>query len=280
MFKPKIAITVVFLTLIYSSIASARQWVVLGNNPQISVDIDSIKGTGSTRNFWQEVVYDEDKYQNGQRYRSVRALTIVNCESREIGLSRSIFYSADGDVVKDNDLRRVPSEELLDSVIPDSIGEAVLTYICERRTSNEGVDSTYSTASRSVTLSKQEAINTINRWLQAKAEIFAPPFNQRLVDELTTGKLRNELISSDGPVSWLKKNNAYYQYGTQRIESTRMFATSTNKAVLELRITEEAILHKNGVIESQEPNLKTHNVRFYLEQINGKWKISDRQILN
>lgn len=55
------AATISILTLFHTSIASARQWVVLSNDPRLSVDIDSIKGEGNTRTFWSELVFSQER---------------------------------------------------------------------------------------------------------------------------------------------------------------------------------------------------------------------------
>lgn len=274
-----ITIAVVALMLLQPSVAFARQWVVLSDSPLVSVDVDSIKGEGDTRTFWDEIVYNEERYRRGYRYRSQKSLTFVDCERNKIGSLRTILYKSDGEPVEDFDFRHLAMPPALDSPVPDSIGEAELLYVCSLRTSARRVSSSdispRSTAP-SKTITKQQAINLINKWLKAKHQIFAPPYSQRLIEELTAGNFYNELMSSNGPVSWLKNNDAYYQYGVQKIDSVWMFATSTNgKAIIELRITEDRTLYHKGKVEPSQTGLKTDRYRYNLELSDGQWKIAD-----
>lgn len=51
MLKKYLAASLTVFTLLHPSVASARQWVLIGNNPTISVDIDSIKREGILEPF-------------------------------------------------------------------------------------------------------------------------------------------------------------------------------------------------------------------------------------
>jgi Putative peptidoglycan binding domain len=131
-----------FLTFLYPSVASARQWVVLGNNPEVSVDVDSIKGEGDTRTFWSQIVYSENRsslssglYQ--PEYSRTTTLTFVNCEQKKIGVLRVIRYDNNGRVVNDFDISHLSVPPNLQSVVPDTIGETQLLYICSLRTTEK-----------------------------------------------------------------------------------------------------------------------------------------------
>jgi serine/threonine-protein kinase len=129
-------------------------------------------------------------------------------------------------------------------------------------------------------ITRQQAIGLINSWLYAKREIFAPPYNQRKIEELTTGAFRQELLNPSGPINWLKINNAWYEYGSQTIEKTRLFATSkTGKAIIELSIVEYITYYENSRIIPRESGWKTTNVRYYLELSDNQWKISSYTIM-
>ncbi len=280
MSKQYTAVAIIVLTLLFPSVASARQWVTITRNPQVSVDVDSIKGEGATRSFWNEVVYNEDKGLSYPKYRSIKSLVFVDCETSKIGILRQVSYNRDGDVVGDigDSDQIVPNS--LDSVIPDSIGESTLTYVCKLRSSTGGWRYTPGYRAANKTISQQQAIALVNQWLEAKKQIFGPPFNQKLIEELTTGSLRNDLTKSDGPISWLKSNKAYYRYRTQKINEVNLFSAGLDRAAIKLVITEESAFYQNGQINLQESGTKMHRVRYQLERVNNTWKIADYSVLD
>uniref|UniRef100_UPI0035946262 IMS domain-containing protein n=1 Tax=Chamaesiphon sp. TaxID=2814140 RepID=UPI0035946262 len=69
-------------------------------------------------------------------------------------------------------------------------------------------------------ISQDEAVSLIQRWLEAKKILFAPPFDRDSAAPLTTGKLYTDKVrgpSSDGTPSsaseWLEKYGYYRSYG-------------------------------------------------------------------
>lgn len=131
-----------FVSLQPSS-ASARQWVVLSHTPQVSIDVDSIKGEGDTRSFWSEVVHSQEKSINsssyrlyGRKYKSAKSLNFVDCTKNKIGVLRYIHYDIDGNVVEDFDESYLSVPSYLSSVVPESVGETELLYVCGLRTNN------------------------------------------------------------------------------------------------------------------------------------------------
>lgn len=141
----KIAFPVIFfLTLLYPSVASARQWIVLSYQPEVSVDVDSIKGEGNTRTFWSQIVNNEDRSVSSlpsglsqPEYRRTTSLTFVDCEQKKIGFLRVIRYDNNGRVVDSFDISHLLVPPNLQSVVPDSIGEAQLLYVCSLRTAEK-----------------------------------------------------------------------------------------------------------------------------------------------
>jgi serine/threonine-protein kinase len=120
---------------------------------------------------------------------------------------------------------------------------------------------------------QQEAVTLINRWVNGKKEIFAPPFNRELAAELTTGKLYEDTVGDGGSMTWLENNNAYYQYGEQKVGDVEQFTVDGDRATLEIRVTEERTLYRNGNIDPNETDFKTRLVRYTLQSVDGKWKI-------
>lgn len=124
-------------------------------------------------------------------------------------------------------------------------------------------------------ITQAQAIALIERWLQAKQRIFAPPFDQAPVTELTTGELYASLTRSDGAIAWLKDNQAYYRFGVQKVESVERFAAGRNKATVEVRVTEDRTLYRNGTIDPSQTEFDTDLIRYSLEIVDGQWKIAD-----
>ncbi|MGD1701675.1 protein kinase domain-containing protein [Dapis sp. BLCC M229] len=130
-----------------------------------------------------------------------------------------------------------------------------------------------------ISISQPQAKKLIQTWLKAKKDIFAPPYNQKLAAELTTGKVYDKIASSNGAIAWLKENNAYYQYGIQKIDSIEYFSTQGNQATIQLKVTEEYQLFKNDKLETQRSGSSQLTVIYNLQFIDGKWKIASSIIL-
>ena len=124
-------------------------------------------------------------------------------------------------------------------------------------------------------LSKEESVNLIKSWQQAKSKIFGPPFDRQLAASLTTGKVYEDIVKPEGSIDWLQKNNAYYQFRKQEAQATGYFNQVGSIAEVEVSIAEDYTLYINGAVDKSETNLKTY--RFILNLENGTWKIADRQ---
>jgi tetratricopeptide (TPR) repeat protein len=125
-------------------------------------------------------------------------------------------------------------------------------------------------------ITQEQAVNLITEWLQAKQQIFAPPFARQPIIELTTGELYTDLDRSDGPIAWLKNNNAYYRFGVQKVEAVEQFVANGNKAAIEVRLTEDRTLYRKGQIDLRQTDFETKLIRYSLQQsADGKWKIAD-----
>jgi serine/threonine-protein kinase len=107
--------------------------------------------------------------------------------------------------------------------------------------------------------------------------MFAPPYSRQVAAELTTGVLYADLIKPDGPIAWLQNNNAYYQYGVRKVESVERFSADGDRASLEVFVTEDRTLYKNGRADPEQSKFSTDKVRYTLQLVNGTWKIADYQ---
>ena len=74
-------------------------------------------------------------------------------------------------------------------------------------------------------------------------------------------------------MAWLENNNAYYQYGEQKVGDVEQFTVDGDRATIEIRVTEERTLYRNGNIDPNETDFKTRLVRYTLQSVDGKWKI-------
>jgi hypothetical protein len=129
-------------------------------------------------------------------------------------------------------------------------------------------------------LTQTQAVAIVTRWLQAKAEIFAPPFDQQQASQLTTGELYNSLVKPKGSLDWLKANRAYYRYGVQKVDAVIRFAAAENRATIELQVTEDRTLYRNGTIDPSQTDFTTRRVRYTLERTGGTWKIADYKTID
>lgn len=144
MLKRITASAICIFSLFYTTAASARQWVVLTENPRLSVDVNSIKGEGNTRTFWSEIEYDRQnssEYNVGfssRRATKVKTLTYVDCDRNKMGILRKIEYDNNGEVIDSYDLSHLSVPPVLSSTVPDTLGEIELLYVCGLRTANVG----------------------------------------------------------------------------------------------------------------------------------------------
>lgn len=128
------------------------------------------------------------------------------------------------------------------------------------------------------TLTQEEAVNLIERYLQAKEKIFAPPFDRQLAASLTTDTVYNEIVKPGGSIDWLQQNNAYYQYGSRSVQGTGYFSATDNKAEVEVAIKQEVYFYSNNTLNKSTADSSIY--RFTLKQENGNWKISERSEKN
>jgi serine/threonine protein kinase len=144
-----------------------------------------------------------------------------------------------------------------------------------------GDSSTYSansatTASSSdpTTMTEAQAVQLVQNWMQAKRRIFAAPFDRTLAMQYTTGQRLHDITKPGGSIDWLRDNNAYYQYGIQKVEPTK-FSAYGSEAVLEATITEDRTMYINGKVDASNTKYDVDNMRFKLILTDGSWKITD-----
>lgn len=129
----------------------------------------------------------------------------------------------------------------------------------------------------SSSLSEQESKEIIEQWLEAKSRIFAPPYDRELLEELATGeRYRNNI----GSLEWLQENDAYYEFGVQKVEEIERFTTNNDEATVKFRYTEDRTLYMNGEIVPEQSDFKTRTVIYNLQFKQEQWKIESAKIVN
>jgi hypothetical protein len=132
-------------------------------------------------------------------------------------------------------------------------------------------------------ISVDEAKNLIEKWQQAKARMFAPPYDQQIGEQLATGRAYADQVkgpSSDGTSSslleWLRHYGFSYKYSVQDIERVTRFESSKDQATIEVQMIEDAKLYdRKGQVQSDRSGMEIKIVRFMLKKENGILKISD-----
>jgi ARC6-like, IMS domain len=136
-----------------------------------------------------------------------------------------------------------------------------------------------------VDLTAQQAEDIVKQWLQAKPQIFGPPYDTSLVDKLATGKLHQSTTNPDpevGPVAWLRSTNSYYKYNQSEIKQVINFSNSGRQPYIKVRIFEELYLYgRNGKIDRDNSGSSERNFIYFFEKdSSGTWKIYDYQKTN
>lgn len=123
-------------------------------------------------------------------------------------------------------------------------------------------------------LSKQDAVNIVNKYLQAKSEILSPPFNKQLASTVLTGKALHDVVKPGGTIDWLIQNNGYYRYGTRKAEPLYHFWGDKNHGEIDVKIYEEYYYYQNNKLARSKKYSGDFHFKFRKE--NGAWKIYDK----
>lgn len=140
-------------------------------------------------------------------------------------------------------------------------------------------------------ISRDAAVDVVKQWLAYKQVLLAPPYSKQLGSDLLVGKAYRDNVdksfepcsSSDSDdclssVDWLKKYNAQYSFGVQRIDTVNRFESSGDTGTIFVTITEYRTLHKTGGRRTSSGGTK--QARYDLKYENGKVKIADYKVFN
>jgi len=122
-------------------------------------------------------------------------------------------------------------------------------------------------------INEGQARQVVENWLAMKAQIFAPPFDTKVADQIVAaGPLWTDLTKTDGSIDWLKKNNSYYTYNSYQINGVSQFNPSTEMPTILVSITEDSVLHST---RGNDSSTKTGTWLYTLKRENGTWKVWD-----
>lgn len=120
------------------------------------------------------------------------------------------------------------------------------------------------------TISWQKAVNLIQKYLEAKKVMFAPPYNRKILAEIGTSEFYEKRI---GTINWLQERGAYYVYREPNI-SVEEFISRGNEAKIKVKVTEDYTLHNSdGSVDRSSSNFETLTVIYNMRLVNGNLKI-------
>ena len=123
--------------------------------------------------------------------------------------------------------------------------------------------------------SQEEAIELIQNWYDAKPQIFAPPFDQSLVEKYATGKLYEDKTKPGGSIDWLRSHDSYYTYENSKINKVVSFFKSGKRPAIILNVSETLYLHEPKGINGKNSGSYNSDFMYSFEKNNGIWKIYD-----
>ncbi|WP_088894795.1 IMS domain-containing protein [Leptolyngbya ohadii] len=128
-------------------------------------------------------------------------------------------------------------------------------------------------------ITQEEALNLVEWWMRSKAEIFAPPYNVSLVERLTTGELKQDLLGADGIIAYLKQRELRFRYENQEIHAIESFVSQPDSAIIQVKVSENSILINKGKADSSHKPLGTASVQYSLKLENQLWRIQDYKVI-
>lgn len=137
----------------------------------------------------------------------------------------------------------------------------------------------FTDSSSTATLSQQDAVNLIKKWLQAKRTMFAPPYDRQIAQKITTGEQYQKTAGYNGSIDYLQKKNSQYKYGQQTIDNVEKFVINGNQASIQVSVTEQQTLYINDRVDPQNSKTGKITVLYNLKLVDGSWKIESSQVI-
>ncbi len=126
----------VILSASWACAARSVEWTPIGYGTledssrfDVFIDTESIKTVDGKTRFWQgHVFYEEQPLPSGKSYIRITIGKAVDCATRTDSNLEAVFYAPDGSIV-DNYSAGGASE--FKPVVPETISEAVLGFVCD-----------------------------------------------------------------------------------------------------------------------------------------------------
>jgi ARC6-like, IMS domain len=123
-------------------------------------------------------------------------------------------------------------------------------------------------------LTKDEAKNIIEQWLEAKKSIFGSNYNKSEGEKLTTDLAYQSQIQStpggeESALEYLSHNSMYYTYQNQRVDEI-----SQIQKIAQDRIRVIAIITEQRILHNPKKDEKIISASYKFKNIDGQWKIS------
>ncbi len=258
----------------------ARQWRIYFENATATalIDVDSIKGTDNIRNFWVKKVYSAPRSMGYYQISSDLVRSWVDCDLRKTGHSQVVGFDKQGFKVIDSGDMKEPDD--WSSVLPDTSGEAMLDAVCQLRSNqSDAILKASEQSTPQPKFSQSAAEGLVKQWLKAKGSIFGKSYDRRPIEQLTTGKLYQDLTSSKGPVSWLRDNELYYVYSDQKVEKIKSFNEKNGVLIVEAYVQESSSLFEGGKLAKGDNGSSISLVRYEFIWNSESWKLRDYKVL-
>jgi len=126
-------------------------------------------------------------------------------------------------------------------------------------------------------LSEADAVAIVNNFVANKNQMFAPPFDRKLLAELTTSEAYEK---RSGSINWLQNNNAFYRYGEFTVSRAGAFGIQDTQANVTVEISESPTLYVNGKIDRTQSQPSRDKYICTLRFEDGKWKIANLTKVN
>lgn len=122
-------------------------------------------------------------------------------------------------------------------------------------------------------LNELEARAIVEQWLTVKSQIFAPPFDTNLANEIVaSGPLWADITKTGGSIDWLRSNDSYYTYSVIKINQVVRFLPSISMPSIVVSVTEDSTLHSPKGNKATSSN---SNWIYTIKEEGGVWKIWD-----
>jgi hypothetical protein len=126
-------------TLLVSSAAHSADWQYIGaaGEAVYLIDAQSVTGAPPFRKAWFKLVYPNEQTVVGlpdKKYHSEKMLWYFHCQARTYTVVQSVKYSQASEPVESISVPFVPSR--MADVIPESIGEILMGYVCKAKLRN------------------------------------------------------------------------------------------------------------------------------------------------